>query len=216
MIAKIFDRWRSMFSTLKADETFNLHEVDYTVLDTETTGFTVGKDRILSIGLVRMRAGRILLKDSMEILINSSGNLGSSPAIHGLTQDQLKTGVESETAQELFEQFVQNSVLVAHYAKFDRNMLTEFFASRDQPFTKYTWLDTMDLEVVLHPNKRGISKLLKLDHLLHQYGIEATSRHTALGDAFSTALLLQRQLSELKQAGVYFSTSLPKQRTGLL
>lgn len=216
MAASILTRWKSLLSSRKAANPIQLHEADYTVLDTETTGFAVGKDHILSIGLVRMNQGRILLKDSIEIIINGAENLGSSPAIHGITQEQLENGVDEKTAIDLFEKAVKGTTLVAHYARFDREMLAALFAKNDRLLPSNTWLDTMDIQVALEPQREGRAELLKLDELLHHYKIDALRRHTALGDAYSTARVLQHQLAELKNANVLWSNQLAKKRIGLL
>lgn len=216
MAASILTRWKSLLFSGKAADPIKLHEADYTVLDTETTGFAVGKDHILSIGLVRMSQGRILLKDSLEIIINGAENLGSSPAIHGITQEQLENGVNEKTAIDLFEQAVKGTTLVAHYARFDREMLAALFAKNNRTLPANAWLDTMDIQVALEPQREGRAELLKLDELLHHYKIDALRRHTALGDAYSTARVLQHQLAELKNANILWSNQLAKKGIGLL
>lgn len=216
MAASILTRWKSLIFSRKVAEVIHLHEADYTVLDTETTGFAVGKDHILSIGLVRMSKGRILLKDSLEILINSTKNLGSSPAIHGLTREQLEGGVDEAEAIDLFEKAVKDTTLVAHFASFDRDMLAALFTRNNRTLPANSWLDTMDIQVALEPEREGRADLLKLDMLLHHYKIDALRRHTAMGDAYSTARVLQHQLAELNKLNIVSSAQLAKKRIGLL
>ena len=195
---------------------FRFDHGDFTVLDCETTGFDFKKDRILSIGLMKMRDGHIRLKSSIEIFIKQENGLQESAFIHGITREQLANGLQEKEALEKYLNFIGNDILVAHYALFDRNMLEE--ALRRQGFEKPAnpWLDTMDLEVANYPDHEDNAAKLKLDALLEKKNISAIRRHTALGDAYSTALLLQKQLKECKENGVFESNQLHGRRHTLL
>ncbi len=204
-------------STSSSRANFELAHQTYLVLDTETTGFDPHHDRILSIGLLRMQEGRILLHGSTEILIDHPGELGNSPTIHGLTLDQLENGVSERAALKAFlATITPQDILVAHYATFDRDMIFQALERHHLPLPKNTWLDTMDVQTALEPQREGNAELLKLDTLLLHYDIEATRRHSALGDAYATARVLQQQLSQCAQAGIQHSGQLRKPRTGLL
>ena len=195
---------------------YDLHRANYTVLDTETTGFEPGKDRILSIGLVKMQNGKILLKSALELFIQYEGNLGHSPTIHGITMNALEGGMPAEEALRHTLDFIGTDTVVAHYASFDRRMLEELARMYTVPWPELRWLDTMDVEVGLNPSAHRQAHLLKLDQLLADYQIPALDRHTALGDAYATARVLQKQLALCKTQGIQYSSSLQPPRTGLL
>lgn len=195
---------------------YNLQEQDYVVLDTETTGFHTSNDRILSIGVVRVQASNIVLNSAREWFIRFEEELGHSPTIHGITKDKLEAGLTEPEAVDAFLDYIGNSVLVAHYATFDRAMLEALARRTGRNLQKNLWLDTMDIEVALEPAKHGSAEALKLDALLQQYDIEAVARHTALGDAFSTARLLQNQLARLRNSGIQSSDAIRPPRVGLL
>lgn len=205
-----------MWPWKKAAPNFNLHTQDYVVLDTETTGFHQKNDRIISIGLVRMRGAVILMKEAVEWYVKSDFDLGKSPEIHGITQENLVHAVGEAESVTQFQNFVSDAVLVAHYARFDRNMLAEMAKRAGLPPAQNRWLDTMDVQVAVEPTMSEQAELLKLDSLLQRYDIEALARHTALGDAYSTALLFQRQLALLSHQGIQSFHALPKPRKGLL
>lgn len=189
---------------------------NFTVLDTETTGFDYHNDRILSIGLVRMRQGKILLKESVEIFINQGIALDKSACIHGITQKQLASGLQEKDALKQFLQFIGDDILVAHYAFFDRNMLEEALRRQGLKIPTNSWLDTMDIESTLHPVKYGSADALRLDTLFQEYYIEAVGRHTALGDAYSTSRLLQKQFAKLGKSGINTLNAIRPSRSGLL
>lgn len=189
---------------------------NFTVLDTETTGFDHHKDRILSIGLVRMRQGKILLKESVEIFINQGIALDKSAFIHGITQEQLASGLQEKDALKQFLQFIGDDILVAHYATFDQRMIHAALERQGLAEPSNLWLDTMDIEQAIHPETQGKAESLKLDTLLRKKGINAVKRHSALGDAYSTALLLQKQLSECAANNLFECAQIHRRRTNLL
>lgn len=206
----------SWLRALKKPANFRFDQQDFTVLDTETTGFNTQKDRILSVGLLRIRGGKIVLKDSVELLVRQERALKESAAIHGITKEQIKSGLNEKLAMERVWEFVGSDILVAHFASFDREMLEEAFKRQGLPRLENHWLDTMDIEVALYPECDGHAKKLTLDALLQKKSIVAVKRHTALGDAYSTALLLQQQLRECKVRGIYESNQLHGRRNTLL
>ncbi len=203
-------------SGLKKNANFRFDHGDFTVLDCETTGFDFKKDRILSIGLVKMRGGHIQLKSSIEIFIKQENGLQESAFIHGITREQLASGLQEKEALEYYLNFIGNDILVAHYSLFDRNMLEEALRRQGMEKPANSWLDTMDLEVANYPDHEGNAAKLKLDALLEKKNISAIRRHTALGDAYSTALLLQKQLKECAENGMFESNQLHGRRNTLL
>lgn len=201
---------------LKKNVNFRFDHGDFTVLDCETTGFDFKKDRILSIGLVKMRGGNIQLKSAVEIFIKQQNDLQESAFIHGITREQLAGGLNENEALEQYLKFIGDDILVAHYALFDRNMLQEALRRQGMEKPANPWLDTMDLEIANYPDHEGHAGKLKLDALLEKKNISAVRRHTSLGDAYSTALLLQKQLKECAQNGVFESNQLHGRRNNLL
>lgn len=195
---------------------FDLHRQDYVVLDTETTGFHLDKDRVLSVGVVRMRGDVIQLGGAQQWYVRTDGQLGSSPTIHGITHHELADAADEATVWDAFMDFAGDAVLVAHYARFDRGMLGAMAKRAGRAVPEWQWLDTMDVAVALEPSWDQRADALKLDQQLQHYEIQALERHTALGDAYSTALLFQRQLAELAQRGIKSSSALSRPRRGLL
>lgn len=206
----------SWLSRLKKNANFRFDHGDFTVLDCETTGFDFKKDRILSIGLVKMRGGNIQIKSSIEIFIKQQKDLEESALIHGITKEQLANGLNEKEALEKYLKFIEDDIVVAHYAFFDRNMLEEALRRQGLENPANHWLDTMDIEVANYPDHQGNAEKLKLDTLLEKKKITAVRRHTALGDAYSTALLLQKQLKECAENGIFESNQLHGRRNTLL
>lgn len=217
--SKFTRRWLSPSYQPRASNASNfvLADQSYWVLDTETTGFDLHQDRILSIGMVQIKRGRILMSTSSEVIIAGNAVLKNSPTIHGLTLEELNQGVsENEALKQWLEKIHPSDILVAHYATFDRGILYQAFERHGLTFPENIWLDTMDIQIALEPERAENAPLLTLDTLLLYYGIEGTKRHTALGDAYATARVLQHQLAQCHQRGWTNNSSIRPRRTGLL
>mgnify|MGYP003477086141 FL=1 len=97
-----------------------------------------------------------------------------------------------EAVLPAFRAFVQDTVLVAHNGAFDLAFLRR--AGLDQP----PLLDTLLLAQLLFPDLKDY----RLEALAHRFGVPATGRHTALGDALMTAEVFVRMQPLLFERGL--------------
>ena len=195
------DYWKTYEATFdsKLEKPFR-----YVVLDTETTGFDKYKDRILSIGAVSIVGHEIAVNDTFEIYLKQEIFNPKTVEIHGLLKEgKLQTTLE-EDAIKLFLDYVGNAILVAHHAAFDITMLNESLNRHHLPKLKNKVLDTG----FLFKKSRIRSNLIKqeesysLDAIAEKLSITIHDRHTAIGDAYITALIflkLRASLNKLKK-----------------
>lgn len=174
----------------------------FVVLDCETTGLSA-KDEIITIGAVRCTSQEIKLGDALDQKY-SFDPTGKAAEIHGeLSEKPKKT---NEEYLQALASFIGNSVIVGHNISFDIGMINKKLKSSYNQGLKNSVLDTAQLAIRLDPEKYsrvvGGHANLHLDDLCESYNIPIENRHTALGDAFMTALLLQRLLSGLKKRGI--------------
>jgi DNA polymerase-3 subunit epsilon len=161
----------------------------WVVLDVETTGMNTGSDSLLSIGAVAVVDGRIKPADSIELyvrpkIIGSRENI----LIHGIGQAAQATAQEPRQACIQFLDYAGQAPLLAFHAAFDRAFIARAVkAYVDQPFSN-AWMDIAHLAAAVHPQVKAKS----LDEWLAFANVTAQGRHTASGDALTTALLLQR------------------------
>ena len=176
-------------------------ETTFVVLDTETTGFDQDKDRILSIGCVKVSNNKLLVSDSFEIYLKQEKFNPDTVEIHGLIKHERFETVTEEKALQLFLKYIGNSVLVAHHAGFDINMINAAMKRNQLPKLKNQVLDTG----VLYRKTRIISNFIDqhknytLDEIALAYNIDLKDRHTAIGDAFITAIAFLKILGRLKR-----------------
>ncbi|TCD48933.1 3'-5' exonuclease [Chlorobium sp. N1] len=191
----------------RPDGSLPLDSVRMVVFDTETTGFDLKKDGVISIGAVALNGLSIDVSDSFEVLVRQD-RVGRSEAVtvHGLLKKDIARGVGEIEAAGAFLEYVGSSILVAQHASFDIAMLNRILwdAYRIRLFNGV--VDTASLAKRLEkgPYYNLAHKVgeYRLDHLLERYGIRLHDRHTAAGDAYLTAQLLQRLIAKGRTSGI--------------
>ena len=184
-----------------------IDECRFVVLDTETTGMDPEKDRVVSVGAVRVVQGRVRLGEAFSELVNPGRDIPAvAVKVHGITPDKIAQARHGAQVFEDFLGFLGRDILVAHYAKFDLHFINRVMRGRYGFPLQNLVLDTvlMCQAVVLASDPYGISrhqKACRLEALAGRFGIAAPERHTALGDALITAMVFQRMLARLEAVG---------------
>lgn len=178
----------------------------FVILDTETTGLNVKKDRILSIGAVAMKNYSFRTSDRYEHHLCQAGySPDDSIQIHGITINRTSNGIEEKEAIAKLFSFLRDSILVGHHIGFDKGIIEEAMIRHFGVKIKNKTLDTSTLEKrLISPFKyqQTQSPPSSLDSLCKKYKVEMVERHTAAGDAFITALVFMKQLARLEAKGV--------------
>ncbi len=163
----------------------------FVAFDCETTGLDVRKDRLLSIGAVRFTAERILVHQSIELMVHQTKVNDETIKIHGILPSTTQEAElsEQEAVKELLE-FIGNSPLVGHHIRFDVAMIDQALKRMGLGKLKNRTYDTNLIFKQQHhyPLEQNIS----LDDLCAHFRLKAENRHTALGDAYLTAIIHQR------------------------
>ena len=183
----------------------SLSNLDFLVLDTETTGLNTRSDYIISFGSVRVNGYTIKINTVKEYYLKPKKLGRDAIKIHGLIKSEGALSLENFMKEALQE--IGNLILVAHHAGFDRAMLEK--AGKPFGLSKLhnVFLDTMELAIRLEIGRNYNPHLLNmadfsLDSLCRRYHIPLDDRHTASGDAFLTAQLLLKLLKIAESKGI--------------
>lgn len=190
-----------------------LPDMRFVALDVETTGFDLVKDRMLSLAIIEVKGGRLQVSSSTAWLIyQETAPMSSAVSVHGILPSETATGrLETDILRDLLPR-LQGAVLVGHHVAFDAAMITAALKRHYGIALRNPLLDTANLAMIAvdafaktgYPGQRVPS----LDEVCAHCGITPVERHTAEGDAFTTAMLflslcarLQRNLGRPIKAG---------------
>lgn len=173
-----------------------LDEVEFVVVDTETTGLRPGSDRVIEVAAVKLRGGKSV--DSFQSLLNPRRRL--PPFITrftGITQEMVETAPYAEIILPELLDFIEGTILVGHNLGFDINFLTSEAKLLGLVFP-LDGLDTIPLARRLLP---GL-KRFKLDYVAEYLNVSTSQRHRAMGDATVTAAVFVKMLERAKEQGM--------------
>ena len=178
----------------------DIHENTFVVLDTETTGFSLTRDRMLCIGALKLQGNNIVVKESFELYIQQDHYDSESAEIHGILKKSKKESISELEALKQFLVYAKNHILVGHHVMFDINMINAALKRNGLPKLKNKTLDTESLYIrtLLISTVVQRKERYTLDDLAKKFSISRKDRHTALGDAFITAIAFLRIIEKLK------------------
>ncbi|WP_158976978.1 PolC-type DNA polymerase III [Cellulophaga sp. L1A9] len=194
--------WKDYELKFKEKASEKLSDNVFTVLDTETTGFDYSKDRMLCIGALKLVQQRIIIKDGFEVYITQQVYGKDAAPIHGILKNSKISRVTEFEALEQFINYVGNSILIAHHAIFDLNMINNALLRNGLPELKNIYLDTSHLykKTIIRSNLIVKKDNYSLDELADKFSISKKDRHTAMGDAYITAILFLKIVNKLKES----------------
>jgi DNA polymerase-3 subunit epsilon len=180
-----------------------INEVEFVVLDTETTGLDVNKDAILSIAAIKIRNYSMNLETRFEAIFRREDYiLDDGVKIHGILKRHLTNGGSEKEILADFLQFVGNAVIVGHHVGFDISLLNR---SLDQHFgiqLKNKTMDTARMYYRLNQSYQATFKPRSLDKLCEEFHVPLGKRHTAAGDTFITSIVFMKCLARLEKRKV--------------
>jgi DNA polymerase-3 subunit epsilon len=165
-----------------------LDEIEFVIVDTETTGLRPGSHRVIEVAGVRVRGGEVL--GSFQSLLNPGVRIPSFIAqFTGISQEMVATAPASHEVLPGFLSFVEGAIVVGHNVGFDIGFLNYEAQLLGQSFP-IDGLDTIPLARRFLPGLRRF----KLDNVADHLKITTSNRHRALGDARVTAAVFIKLL----------------------
>lgn len=195
----LFNFWKKEENLF--DENITIEETRFVVLDTETTGFDYENDRILCIGALVLQNGTIAIQNSFEVYLQQDHYDKSTAQIHGILRDfVLKRPTELE-ALEQFLAFLGDSIIIAHHTIFDVTMINKALERNNLPQLTNKTLDTASLykRTLIKSHLFERKDHYTLDDLADKFDISKKDRHTALGDAYITAIAFLKIVKKLRE-----------------
>jgi DNA polymerase III subunit epsilon len=188
-------------------------DLRFAILDAETTGFDVSKDRMLSLAVVEVKSGRIgVATMSACVIYQNTVPATSAVAVHGILPADTARGRREEDVLRDLLQRLRGAIIVGHHVGFDVAMINAGLKRHFGITLRNPLLDTalFAMKTIDAFGKTGYpgQSAPTLEEVCAQCGITPVERHTAEGDAFTTAVLfvtlctrLQRKLGRPPRAG---------------
>ncbi|WP_439483000.1 3'-5' exonuclease [Cyclobacterium plantarum] len=180
-------------------------ELEFLVIDTETTGLDIKRDHVLSYGAVQVSHNRIRIATAREFYLRPKKRNREAIKVHGLVRE--RPYVSREQLIRSFLDDAQHKILVGHHLGFDLAMMERVGRSIELRKIKNPVLDTFNLALRLDMGKfydpqAVVSTDYSLDKLCERYAISPDDRHTAAGDALLAAQLLVKLLKAAEKKGI--------------
>ena len=171
-------------------------DTTYCVLDLETTGFSAVTEKITEVGIMKVKNGEVI--DEFSCFVNPEKPIPQRVVeVTNITDEMVK---DAETIDKVFPkilEFLGDSVIVAHNAKFDVGFLKQNAKVLGYEFD-YTIVDTLTLAKDIFPNM----KKYKLGKIADELGIVVEVAHRALDDVDTTVKVFNVMIQKLKDKGV--------------
>ena len=164
-----------------------VEDTTFVVFDCEATELNPKKAELLSIGALKIRNLSINLGDIFEAFLKAENVKASE--VHGITKEDLEIlGRPPKVVIEEFLKYIKGSILVGFYLKYDTTLVEKYsWEYFGYPLLNYK-LDVFSLY------KSTYRKVGKLEDIASELELDIKGRHTALNDAYITALVFLKIL----------------------
>lgn len=167
---------------------------EWVALDCETTGLDVRRDRIISIGAVRICGHRLLTSQRLELLVRPERALdAASVPVHMLRERDVAQGLDPAIAIRRLLEFIGSRPLVGYYLEFDIAMLNRevgplLGVRLPQPKIEVSamYYDFRNRQLPAH--QRGGSIDLRFATMMSELALPLRPAHDALNDAVMAGL----------------------------
>lgn len=186
------------------------NQLTYTVVDTETTGYTPKYAKMVEIAAVKIYPDfTIDYENTFSELINPEISIPyNAYKVHNISNDMVKDKPLIQDIMPSFLSFAKDSVIVGHNINFDIRFIKHEAQNCNLPLTFHHVLDTLSLSKKAIPNLEAY----KLDNLIDYFNInlniDNSDRHRALFDAVNTAIVMIKCLEILQNKGIYSISNL--------
>ena len=161
---------------------------NYTVIDLETTGLTPGEDAVIELAALRVENG--IPGETFGTLVKTTHPIPETiTELTGIrTSDTEAEGMELKDALPAFLEFIGQSSVVCHNARFDLAFIDAACRELHLPQFRNRWEDTMKKAKLKLPDAPGY----RLTELAGMFGIDTAGAHRASADCRITQALYEK------------------------
>ncbi|SEB07161.1 DNA polymerase-3 subunit epsilon [Thalassobacillus cyri] len=179
-----------------------LEDINFQVVDTEATGFHVQKqDRMIEIASVPVRQLVVEEKKVFQTYVNPGTTIPEQIVkLTGIHDGDVESApVAYHAISDFFQEAEANKAtcLIGHHIQFDLTLMKCEISRAGYKFPKPRAVDTLSLLKYLYPTE-GRKDLIEYADMLNTKVYE---RHTALGDALTTAHLFCEAIARIQDRG---------------
>jgi DNA polymerase III subunit epsilon len=179
-----------------------IDELTFIVFDTETTGFQVAtSDRLIEIGAVPVQGLKVSENDQFQTYVNPGRQISREIIeLTSITNELVSVAPPATDAISRFFAYVETHeavCLVGHYVSFDSLVLKSELKREKLGLKKLFTIDTLDLIGFIAPSY----DMRDLHRYAMAFGTRIYDRHSAIGDALTTAYLFTELLHQFKDRG---------------
>ena len=165
---------------------------DYIAIDLETTGIRLSKDKIIEVGLLKVKDSHII--DTFSCVINPDMQVDNKILeLTKISENELENAKRIHEVINHIVDFCEDYVLLGHNTIFDYSFVKKEANRAGLEFEK-RGIDTYKLcKKVLPDNVRK-----NLTDACNYFGIERKNSHRAFSDAYYTHVLFQEIIKNFK------------------
>lgn len=165
-------------------------KLNFTVFDTEATGFQVAKDdRLIEIGAVHVKGFEVQEQRQFPTYVNPNRHISQEiTPLTSIDNANVREAPQAIDAISCLFDFVQHNdsvCFVGHYVAFDLLVIKSELKRQKLAFRTGYSIDTLDLISYIAPS----TDMRYLEKYARNFNTRIYTRHSALGDALTTAYL---------------------------
>jgi DNA polymerase-3 subunit epsilon/CBS domain-containing protein len=173
--------------------------LDAVALDTETTSLDPVRARLVELGAVRLIAGRVESADRFHALVDPGEPIpSSSTRIHGIDANRLAGAPDFTKAWPGFRNFIGDGAVIGHTIDYDLAVIAGEAKRANIDYRAPRAIDIRVLAEFAKPSLPGFS----IEQLAAWLDVQVENRHSALGDAVTTARIFAALVPLLRERGV--------------
>lgn len=169
-----------------------ISELDYLVLDLETSGLDPERDHILSLGYLELSQGTLCLQSAETTYVQAHDKVKAETAVinHIVPQMLIDAHALDDAMLKLFAR-MQGKVLLVHGSNVERRFIQRYLQQRYQlTDLPLIWFDTLLMEKSLFSNRQLQQQGdYRLAAVRSRHNLPAYPGHGALVDALATGEL---------------------------